>query len=84
MKYEDVIKLKGEHSEPFILIDEDEYELFVMPASQKDFDQYREHVRENFSELIDEHAKLFSTNDDYSLGAIFRDFRGFILIKKSI
>lgn len=84
MKYEEVIKLKSEHSEPFILIDEDEYELFVMPASQNDFDQYREHVRENFTELNDEHAKLFSTNDEYSLGAIFRDFRGIILIKRDI
>ncbi len=84
MSYDEVIKLKKDHSEPFIVIDEDEYELFAMPAGQKDFDQYKKFVEENFSELIDEDAKMFSANNEYSLGAIFQDFRGIILIKRNV
>jgi len=83
MSFEEVIKLKNEHSEPFILIDQEEYELFIMPEKNEDFELYKKFVEENISELVDEDARLFSTNNQYKLGAISL-YRDFIIVKREI
>ena len=81
MTYNEALLKKSEYLEPFINIEGFELEIFIIPKQQTDIKKYKDialmaYIRH---QLSDDHAKLYSTDNEYELGGLFYDQRGAII-----
>lgn len=83
MTFDEALARKSEYSEPVETVDEDEFELLVMPESEEDFVVYDLSLtKDNVEDIDDGWARRFSSNGRYVLGGIAFEHlasRGFLV-----